>query len=472
MPRFSLPEDLTALDELLLKGDAWPTSRPIMSTALVLARPPAPGRLEASFERAARSVPRMRQRVARSPWTAGRATWVDDDAFDPSFHLRRIGAPGDGTLAAALAWASGGATAPFDPARPLWDAVMVERLVDGRALVWIRAHHAIADGVRAMQMMAGLLDLEPSPPVPPADAEAPDAGSALSPAAAQLVRSVSRAWVTNPRRAVSRSRSLWGASLHPLHAVTSSTSYVRSALRTMDRGDAEPSPLLSERSGSRRFVTVEVPLKAIKVAARTHGVTLNDVYLTALVGGLRKYHEASGSPVGDVALALPIDLADQDEHAAGNHISAAVIAGPATIEDPVERLKAVHELVASRRAEPGLRALDDLAPTLRQLPARIAIAAVGAHARRVDLQASNLIGPPCPLYLAGEQVERLYGFGPLPGIPVMAVLVSYDGVCTVGFTLDPAAVTDTELFLQSVREAFAELLVRDIAPTMVPEDQP
>jgi len=123
-----------------------------------------------------------------------------------------------------------------------------------------------------------------------------------------------------------------------------------------------------------------------------------------------------------------------------------------------QRRKAVHALVASRRQEPGLRALDHLAPTFRQVPARIAIAAMGAHARRVDLQASNLIGPSCPLYLAGEHINRLYAFGPLPGVPAMAVLVSYEGVCTIGFTLDPAAVTDIELFLDSISEAFDELL--------------
>lgn len=83
---------------------------------------------------------------------------------------------------------------------------------------------------------------------------------------------------------------------------------------------------------------------------------------------------------------------------------------------------------------------------------------MGAHARRVDLQASNLIGPSCTLYLAGEHVHRFYAFGPLPGIPAMAVLVSYDGVCTIGFTLDPAAVTDIELLLDSIRGAFDELL--------------
>jgi hypothetical protein len=198
-------------------------------------------------------------------------------------------------------------------------------------------------------------------------------------------------------------------------------------------------------------------LDAMKATAKGNSVTVNDVYLTGLLGGARRYQQAFEFAVTDVAIALPIDVAE-NHHQTGNHISAAIIPGPASIADPLARLRAVHDLVASRRAEPGLRALDQLAPTLRQVPARIAIAAMGAHARRVDLQASNLIGPACPVYMAGERVERLYAFGPLPGIPAMAVLISYDGVCTVGFTLDPAAVTDVPLYLDCMSEAFDELL--------------
>ena len=60
--------------------------------------------------------------------------------------------------------ASESATAPFDSARPLWDATLVTGVADGRAVLLLRLHHAIADGVRALHMMAHLLDLEPDPP--------------------------------------------------------------------------------------------------------------------------------------------------------------------------------------------------------------------------------------------------------------------------------------------------------------------
>lgn len=452
-----LYEDMAALDELLLKGDAWPITRPIMTMALVLDRSPTCDRLDAVFGKASALVPRMRQRVSKPAWAGLPATWVEDESFDIAHHLTRVGAPGDGSLDAAITWASTSATRPFDPARPLWDAVLVENLDDHRALLVIRAHHAIADGVRSIQMMAALLTLDSSPaPVEEVLAEERER-AALFPRQSRLVLTSSRAIATNTATAVNITLATSKFGLRPVTTLAHASRYVRSALRTIGRGEAESSALLSGRGSSRRFVTLEMSLESLKAAARSHGATVNDVYLTALLGGFRKYHEAQGYPVTDVPLALPIDVSGGSRHAAGNHISAAIIPGPSSIEDPVARLHRVHDLVVSRRAEPGLGALERLAPMLRQVPSSVAATAIAAHARRVDLQASNLVGPPCPVYIAGEKVDRMFAFGPLPGVPAMAVLVSYDGICTVGLTLDPEAVTDTALFTTCMRDAFAEL---------------
>ena len=75
--------DLVApLDALLLKGDADPSTRAIMNAALVLSSEPDNNVLGEAFERAARAVPRMRQRVVDDGLNWGRATWVPDDAFE------------------------------------------------------------------------------------------------------------------------------------------------------------------------------------------------------------------------------------------------------------------------------------------------------------------------------------------------------------------------------------------------------
>jgi hypothetical protein len=70
------------------------------------------------------------------------------------------------------------------------------------------------------------------------------------------------------------------------------------------------------------------------------------------------------------------------------------------------------------------------------------------------------------VYIAGARVTHMYPFGPLPGCAAMIVLVSHDGTCCVGANVDPAAVTDTDLFATCLREGFDEVLA--LAGTATP----
>ena len=448
---------IAPLDALLLKGDADPATRAIMSTALVLDRTPDFTRLTEAFERATHFVPRMRERVAQSSWARGQPRWVPDHHFAILDHVRHVGAPGDRSLEAVLAMASAAATAPFDPARPLWDAVLVTGLADGSAVVLLRAHHAIADGVRALQMMASLLDLEPDP----ARADLvtlEQRGSTLGRASTRRVREVSETVLARQLGAQALALAAFRSALRPVGSLTDAASYARSTIRTFGSRGATPSTLLHSRSRARTYGTLEFRLEDLRRCAKTGSATVNDVFLTGLLGGIRKYHEACGATVTDVPISFPIDVSGADNPGSGNHFSAAVIPGPSSVADPAARLLAVHELVASRRDEDGLDAPRRLAPLLHQLPSKLTATGLAAYARRIDMQASNIVGPDCAVYLAGAKVGRFYAFGPLPGIPFMAVLVSYEGTCTIGFTIDPAAVTDPELLLRSTRQSFEALL--------------
>ena len=452
-----LPGIVAPLDALLLKGDADPATRAIMSSALVLDQLPDFDRLTEAFDRASRAVPRMRERVVRSSWSLGQPHWVADDHFDVLDHVRQVGAPGNGSLDAALSMASASATAPFDAARPLWDALLVSGLENGRAVVFLRVHHAVADGVRALHMMANLLDLEPDPSKPQLPA-LEQQGSSLRRASGRLMRTASQTVLSQQLRARDAASAAFHSSIRPVSSIRDAAAYVRSAIRAVDSGGAAPSPLLRDRSRSRKFEILEFPLDDMRRAAKAGSATINDVFLTGLLGGMRRYHEACGASVADSPISFPIDVSRDATPDSGNHFSAAVMPGPSSELDPVARLHAVHELVASRRAEPGVDAAVRLAPVLHQIPSWIATAGITAYSRRVDIQASNIVGPDCAVFLAGAKVHRFYAFGPLPGVPVMAVLVSHEGTCTIGFTIDPAAIIDPELFVRLTQESFGEML--------------
>ena len=91
-----------------------------------------------------------------------------------------------------------------------------------------------------------------------------------------------------------------------------------------------------------------------------------------------------------------------------------------------------------------------VAPLLARLPAPLISQLAGSLTKSNDLQASNVPGFQEDLYMAGAKIERVYGLGPLPGCATMITLITHGTTACVGVNLDPAAVTDPELFAECV----------------------
>jgi len=123
------------------------------------------------FERVSRLMPMFRQRVVKSAAPAP-PRWVADPDFDIRFHLRRVVAPEPGTLDTVLEMARRAEMQEFDHARPMWHVTLVDGLTDGAAALVVKLHHALADGIGALQVAMLVFDLErdaadpgPLPPV-------------------------------------------------------------------------------------------------------------------------------------------------------------------------------------------------------------------------------------------------------------------------------------------------------------------
>jgi len=116
--------------------------------------------------------------------------------------------------------------------------------------------------------------------------------------------------------------------------------------------------------------------------------------------------------------------------------------------------------VLSAVGEPAINALSAVAPVLSRLPTAF-LGLLSGIATTTDVQASNLPGFPNEPYIAGAMVTKSFGFGPLPGVPMMIVLYTQAGVCYVGIHYDTAAITDHELFIRCMREGFDEVLALD-----------
>src|SRR6202035_3555545 len=92
------------------------------------------------------------------------------------------------------------------------------------------------------------------------------------------------------------------------HQILGGIRYAESLGRMLGPPPAQGSILLGQRSLNRRYGILEAPLEKLRAAGKACGGTVNDAFVAALVGGMRRYHEHHGIDLGELTLALPISL--------------------------------------------------------------------------------------------------------------------------------------------------------------------
>ena len=113
------------------------------------------------------AVPRLRQRLTRAPFGCGGPIWVDDFHFDIIRHVRAVACREPGDEPALLEAAQAVIAAPLPRTAPLWSAALITGLADGRIALVLVLHHALADGVGGLAVLANLADTPLTrPPVP------------------------------------------------------------------------------------------------------------------------------------------------------------------------------------------------------------------------------------------------------------------------------------------------------------------
>ncbi len=468
-------EELAPVDTLLLHGDADPRRRSSIVGLCLLERAPDWPALMATVERAARRVPRLRQRVVSPLLPISRPHWVADPDFELSYHLRHVRIPEPGGRAELMTLAEVAEMTPLDPARPLWELTLVEGLrepdVPGEraALLW-KFSHALGDGVGLLKIALALLDLDPQQADEPAMEQISSRRACRKSRAALLRDRLVElpADLTSDAFRAGKWATAAGlrAAADPAQAAGQAVDFARSLGRLVTPPAAAPSPALRARGTKRRLLVHEVPLETLKRAGREAGGTVNDAYLAGVLGAMRRYHERVGTPIDLLPMAVPVygrpgaptGLAAAGEEAGGgNHFSAVRFAAPVGERDPAERIRAVHDLVAAGRAEPAHGATDVLARVFARTPALL-LAEIARQQGQLDVQASNVSGFPADVFLAGARVDGMFAFGPAPGVAVMFVLLSYRDTCGIGVTLDEAAIAAPALFQRCVTDGFDEVL--------------
>jgi diacylglycerol O-acyltransferase len=452
-----LPEELSAFDQILHRGEANPRTRSGIMTMEILDTTPDWDRFRTRFENVSRKVLRLRQKVVMPTLPTAAPRWVIDPDFNLDFHVRRLGVPEPGTMRQVFDLAEVAAQSPLDISRPLWTATLVEGLEGGRAAVLVHLSHAVTDGVGGVEMFANIYDLERDPP--PQDVPPLPIPQDLSPndLMRQGFNRLPGTLVGGVRGALFGAARLVGEMIRdPISRMGEVVEYAMSGARVIGPV-ADPSPVLRRRSLSTRTEAIDIEFGHLHKAAKAAGGSINDAYLAGLCGALRLYHEAKGVPINALPMAVPVNLRSEADPAGGNRFAGVNLAAPINLTDPEVRIKNIRSQMTRKREERAIDMVGAIAPVLSLLPDSVLESIAGSIVNS-DVQASNVPVYAGDTYIAGAKILRQYGLGPLPGVAMMVVLISRSGYCTITTRYDRAAITDPELFARCLLSGFDEVL--------------
>ncbi|MFE2237591.1 wax ester/triacylglycerol synthase family O-acyltransferase [Streptomyces sp. JL2001] len=404
---------------------------------------PAPGdpaELPELLARRAAAIPRLRMRV-RDVWLpVGGAAWAADKDFDVRRHVREIALPGADFGAESAHLAGELMERPLERGRPPWEMYLLTGAPDGSFAVLVKLHHALADGMRAVAIGAGIFD-----------EIAAGRGRAVPGRRARAVPP--RSWLPGPGRLVGAARDR----IEDLgRAVEVGASVVR-ASRLDGRGAAA---LAAGSSGTRRVATATLDQGRIQRIRRAAGGTSNDVLLALVSGALRRWIEGRGEPVPgvDPRALVPVSRRRPGApSAAGNSLSAYLLDLPVTEADPVARLASVRRAMDRNKAAGPLRGAGAVAVLADQLPPLAhrfgAPIASGAARLLFDVLVTQVPLPRSALSLGGAPLRELFPMAPLARGQSLAVAMSpYGGQVHFGLVADGKAVPDLDALASALAD--------------------
>lgn len=403
-------------------------------------------------------VPRYRQKVIEVPAHLARPVWVDDAEFDINYHVRRSALPSPGNSEQLGELVARLMSRPLDHDRPLWEVYLVEGLERNRIALITKSHNAVVDGIDALEIGQAILDSAP---------HASDGAASLwmpepRPGTMQLLTDAVGEAVASPGQIAANIRSLADdVTATAGRLLGGLTSAVRSPLGGPD------GPLSVRGTGSRRFAVASTKLEHYRSIRAAHGVSVNDVVLTAVASALRGWLLSRGEQVESSstirALApLAVQDADGEQDGQRNLVSEYLVDLPVGEPNVVVRLHQISHAMAAHRdsgrsvAAKVLSRARGLTPTtLHALGARVAASLSG---RLFSIVVSNVPGPQVPMYVAGAKLTAIAPVMPLGRNQAVSIgVTSYDGAVYFGLNADWEGMPDVDVLARLIEESVEEM---------------
>jgi len=323
--------------------------------------------------------------------------WSFDEDVDLEHHLRRSALPAPGRVRELLELISRLHGSPLDRHRPLWEAHVIEGLQDGRFAVYTKMHHALVDGVSALNLLQRSLSSGPSDDHIRVPWDLPVRVQAQPQRDGRL------------HKAVDAMKS--AAALAP-----STVTLARSALleQQMTLPFRAPRTMLNVPiGGARRCAAQSWSLERIKDVKNAAGATVNDIVLAMCAGALRSYLiDREALPDAPLVAMVPVSLRQPGDPDGGNMVAAALCSLATDQPDPAKRLEVVQASMHQNKRVlsqlPRAQAMALSATTVLGPAILAALPGFGAAPPAFNVTISNVPGMRHPLHLKGARLEGNY----------------------------------------------------------------
>jgi WS/DGAT/MGAT family acyltransferase len=416
------------------------------------------------FERNLHKSAVFRRKLAGGALGFDTPYWIEDPDFDLEFHVRHIALPKPGDWRQLCILMARLHARGLDMRRPLWEAYVIEGLNEVEGLppksfaILLKVHHAAIDGVSAAEILSAIHS-------PTREREPPQVEDAWE---GERQPSTMQVWT----------RAYWNNLRRPVKLIETVGELVPNMIRASrsENPDEKPESSLAKTRFNGRIsayrvtdsLILDLPdVKAIRQSVQD--VTVNDVIVSVVGGGMRKYLESKDElPESSLVCSAPINVRqERTSESKGNQVGMMSIRMATDVKDPVERLLAVSSFARESKAYSsavGASTMMDISQGLwpQFIGIGMRVATLAAVAGEVPLPVhtvvSNVPGPQMPLYLAGARLHLLTGMGPL--MDMMGLfhgVISGAGKISINFVSCREMMPDPGFYRQCLQEAWSEL---------------
>jgi WS/DGAT/MGAT family acyltransferase len=462
---------LTALDSLFLTTESSqaPTHAGILQ---IFDLPPKAGvsyvdRVYETFLKA--------QPVA--PWNCypdlnslGGGRWRPAEDFDGNYHVRRIAVPAPGSDGQLMTLVGHLYPGLLDRRLPLWECYIIDGLQDNRFAIFYKVHHAYGDGMSGARALFDTLNEKAR-------------AAAITPlwTYERLAKTPTMPTQDSPSATLRESfsgisRQLSSLSVLGRDVLKTGVQVLGLSSRDSSLPFSAPNNSLNQafHSGARNFAYGSISLEEVKIIARQHGATVNDVVMTicdhAMVQYLKNKDEA---PQRALTGMMAVSTRKKGDQSTSNAAATALTGLGEPGADIVTRLQQISRNTGELKESLGDKTPESLflSSVLLTLAPRVA-ARVPLFGDKLaptsNLFVSNIPGmSDKPRYLGSARMSGVYT-APIvqAGIPLNITLGSYNKQLCFGFGAASEVMPDATRYAALCFQAFEELASKALGESL------